>query len=62
MYYGSQGKCLDYPTGVPGGSFGCNLAQKLEGRVLTSGTREEMWFSVAAIEVAARKESATQGK
>lgn len=47
-----------YPTGGPDGSFGRNLAQKLEARVLPPGRSEEMLFSMASIEVAAWKESA----
>lgn len=46
------GQTSDDPMEVLDGSFGCNLAQKLE-RVLTPGSREEMPFSLAAIEVAA---------
>lgn len=46
-----------YPTGVPDGSFGCNLAQERKERVLHAGRSEEM-FSRAPIEVAAWKESA----
>lgn len=43
----------DYPMGVPDRLFGCNLAQKLEERVLTHWSREKMSFSLAAVEVAA---------
>lgn len=42
-----------HPMGAPDRSFGCNLAQKLEARVLPPGRSEEMLFSMASIEVAA---------
>lgn len=48
-----SGQTSAYPAGVPDGSFGCNLAQRLEERVLPPGRSEEMLFSMAPIEVAA---------